>query len=127
MHWSDRYIGQPYLPETGDCAALAEKVANEVLGITPNLPTAHAVTYRAQARQVESVKDDYADRVDSPIDGHPVLLIARSRPCHIGVMCRIASEWWVLHADQTSGYVIRQREREITRLFYKIEGYYRWK
>ena len=126
VHWSDVYVGKPYIPESVDCAALAQKVARDILKIDPQLPSDHAVNYRAQSRQILAHKDEYAVKIDSPEDAQPVLLIARGRLCHIGVMCRIAGEWWILHADQSAGYVIRQREREITRLHYKIEGYYRW-
>lgn len=125
-HWSDPYVDLPYVAETGDCAALAERVAREVFGRHVGLPTSHASGYRAQAAQIMDCKDDYAARIDAPEDGAPVLLIARGHFCHIGVMCWLAGEWWVLHADQTFGAVLRQRLRDVTRINYKLEGFYRW-
>lgn len=126
MHWSDVYIGEPYIPETGDCAALAERVAFEVFGKSVCLPTTHALTYREQATQIMGLRESYAEQIPSPIDGCPVLFIGRGRLCHIGVMCWIADEWWVLHADQSAGSVLRQRLRDVTRLHFKVEGYYQW-
>lgn len=126
-HWSDRYVGLPYIEQTGDCAALAERVAREVFGLTIGLPTSHATTYREQAKQILELRDDYAVKIDEPFDGCPVLFIGRGRLCHIGVMCFIGYDWWVLHADQSSGYVVRQRLRDVTRIHFKLEGYYRWK
>ena len=126
-HWSDQYVGQPYIPETGDCAALAERVAREVFGKVVGLPTSHASTYREQAKQIMELRDDYAERIDEPVDGCPVLFVGRGRLCHIGVMCWLANEWWCLHADQSSGFVVRQRLRDVTRIHYRIEGYYEWK
>ena len=127
MHWSDRYLNQPYIRETGDCAVLAERVAREVLRKIVGLPAGHATDFRDQAKQIAELKDDYAERIDAPADGSPVLLIGRGQECHIGVMCWIAHEWWVLHANQDFGAVTRERLRVLTRLHFKVEGFYRWK
>lgn len=126
MHWSDRYVGMPYLQDTGDCAALAERVAREVFGKTVGLPTSHACTYRDQAKQIMEMKDSYAVRIDQPKDGCPALFIGRGRLCHIGVVCLIANEVWILHADQSAGHVLRQRLRDMTRLHWKLENFYEW-
>lgn len=126
MHWSDPYIGLPYIVETGDCAALAERVAREVFGKAVCLPASHASTYRDQAKQIIESRDSYATRIDKPVDGCPALFVGRGCLCHIGVMCWIAGEWHVLHADQSAGFVLRQRLRELTRIHFKLEGYYAW-
>jgi len=126
-HWSDRFVGEPYIAGSGDCAALAERVAREVFGKVVGLPASHAATYREQAKQIMELQDDYAVRLDGPVDGCPALFMGRGRLCHIGVMCRIANEWYVLHADQTAGFVLRQRLRDVTRLHFELEGYYAWK
>ncbi|MBC7201944.1 MAG: hypothetical protein H5U29_00275 [Pusillimonas sp.] len=126
MHWSDRYIGQPYIPESGDCAAFAERVAREVLRINPKLPESHASGLREQAEQISQLKDSYAVRVDAPIDGQPVLFVARGRFFHIGVAALIGGETWIVHADQSAGAVVCQRLTDMTRWAYKLEGAYRW-
>lgn len=126
MHWSDKYVGEPYTPETGDCAALAERVACEAFGIEVGLPQSHAATYREQARQIMELREDYAVRIDDPVDGCPVLFIGRGHLCHIGVMCWVGNEWWVLHADQSFGSVVRQRLRDVTRIHFRLEGFYKW-
>lgn len=127
IHWSDKYVGEPYIAETGDCAALAARVNHEQFNKLPDLPNSHAVTLREQTKQIVQLKDDLAVKIDKPFDGCPVLLITRGRLCHIGVMCWIANDWWVLHADQSAGFVVRQRLRELTRLHYQVEGFYQWK
>ncbi|MYZ41430.1 hypothetical protein [Schauerella aestuarii] len=126
MHWSDKYVGEPYVPGVGDCASLAAKVGREVLGIACGLPEVHATGLRNQATQIYEHKDVLAGRVDKPIDGQPALFVGRGRVCHIGVCCLIAGETWILHADQTVGFVVRQRLREMTRIHYQLEGFYRW-
>lgn len=127
MHWSDQYLNHKYVPETGDCAAFAERVAREVLGLAIALPTEHAVGLRSQAAQIAAHRAHFADAADTPEEGHPVLLRSRGDLFHIGVMCFLAHEWWVLHADQGFGAVVRQRLRDLVRVDYKLEGYYRWK
>ncbi|MGB3290923.1 MAG: hypothetical protein WBA83_16750 [Burkholderiaceae bacterium] len=126
MHWSEKYIGEPYIPEVADCAVLAVRVAKDVLGRDIALPVSHAATIRAQAKQIDELKDDYAVCVDAPIDGQPVLLIGRGHSCHIGIMCWVANEWYVLHANQSFQHVTLQRLRDMTRMDYKVEGYYQW-
>lgn len=127
MHWSDKYVGLPYIPDTGDCAALAVRVAREVFGLSPQIPHSHAVGLRAQAAQIMACRDDVAARVEEAREGCPALFVGRGRVCHVGVMCWLAGEWWVLHADQTAGSVLRQRLRDVTRIHFQLEGFYAWK
>lgn len=127
MHWSDKYIGLPYILGSFDCAALAAQVSKEVFKYPIGLPGDHSVTLRGQTKQILTHKDDLAYKIEQPIDGCPALFYGRGRLCHIGVMCWIANDWWILHADQTSGFVIRQRLRDMTRIHYTLEGYYKWK
>ncbi|ARP86304.1 hypothetical protein CAL13_08905 [Bordetella genomosp. 9] len=127
MHWSDRYVGLPYIPESGDCAALAARVASEVLRIDCALPTAHATTLRDQAKQIMDCRDSLAIRVAHPVDAHPALFVGRGRTCHIGVVCVIDSQVWVLHADQGAGFVVRERLQSMTQPHrFRLEGFYKW-
>lgn len=126
-HWSDKYIGKPYVAGELDCAVLAVDVAHDVLNMGVALPTDHSTHYLGQSREILRYKDDLADKIDSPEDGHPALFYGRGRLCHIGIMCHISGDWWVLHADQMSGFVVRQRLRDMTRIIYKLEGFYKWK
>lgn len=126
MHWSERYIGQPYIRGDQDCAALAERVAREVLGIDVQVPAQRGQGAFARSAQIEREKFDVAERVDEPIDGQPVIMICCGRAQHIGVMCDLGGEWWVLHADEGFGAVIRQRLRDLAPGGIRVEGFYRW-
>lgn len=125
-HWSEKYIGLPYEPGIADCMVLAERVANEVLGIYPGIPTTHETSLRGQAEQLARLKADYAVQVDAPIDAQPVLFVARGRFYHCGVVALIGGETLVLHNDSFAGMVICQRLRDMTRWAYKFEGFYEW-
>ncbi|MFV0284751.1 MAG: hypothetical protein ACK5JE_13360 [Castellaniella sp.] len=124
--WHEKYIGQPYIPGIADCMNLAEQIANEVLGLRIDIPTMHETSLRGQAEQLDRLKATYAERVDAPIDAQPVLFVARGRFFHCGVNVLTGGEHWVLHADQSSGFVVCQRLRDLTRWAYKFEGYYKW-
>lgn len=125
-HWSDSYIGAPYIPEVADCMHLAERVAREVLGLEPGLPQTHEASLRKQAEQISRLKSSYAERVGAPIDGHPALFVARGKFYHCGAVALIDGVVWVLHNDQAAGMVVRERLREMTNWAYKFEGFYKW-
>ena len=126
-HWSDRYVGLPYIPEIGDCAALAARVAREVLRIDCGLPTAHAGTLRAQAEQIRKYQATLAADSPKPLDGQPALFVGRGRTCHIGVVCLINDQVWILHADQGSGFVVRESLAGMTQPHrFQLEGFYKW-
>ncbi|WP_047243157.1 hypothetical protein [Chromobacterium subtsugae] len=126
MHWSDRYVGQDYIADTADCAVLACAVAREVLGRNIQLPGERRPGPFGRNAQIRQYQDAFARRVDAPLDAQPVLLLARGRAQHIGVMCHLAGEWWVLHADEAAGFVLRQRLRDLPRQGYTVEGFYEW-
>ena len=126
-HWSDKYLGEPYVKQTGDCAAFVQRVTRAEFGFDPPIPLSHADTLREQAKQIHSTKEDLAVKIDQPFEGCPVILESRGRTSHVGMMCFMVGEWWVLHADQTIGFVVRERLRDITKLRYKVEGFYKWK
>ncbi|WP_254926177.1 hypothetical protein [Bordetella genomosp. 11] len=117
----------PYIVESGDCAALAARVAKDVLGISCQLPTSHALTLREQAKQIMDYRDSLAVRIARPLDAQPALFIGRGRTCHIGVACLIESQVWILHADQGARFVVRERLQNMTQPHrFQLEGFYQW-
>lgn len=126
-HWSDKYLGLPYLPEQFDCASLAATVSKEIFNKEIGLPESHGDTYRGQSKQILRHRDDLAAKIEKPVDGCPALFYGRGRLCHIGVMCWIEGDWWVLHNDEGSRFVVRQQLRNMTRILYQLEGFYAWK
>lgn len=123
--WWEKYIGQPYIPVDGDCMALAEQVATQETGRVFNVPE-HTTGLRAQARQIERHKDEYARKVDKPKDCNPVLFLCRKRFYHIGVSAFINNEDYVLHNDEQHGSVVLTRLRDMQRFGYEFEGFYEW-
>jgi hypothetical protein len=124
-HWSDAYLGLPYVEGEFDCADLAARVRREVFGQEIHLPSDHGAGAFARNAAVTRNKDATAERTDAPVDGDAVLLIARGRLQHIGLYCVIAGEPWVMHNQEKIG-VHRTRLRELERFGYRLEGFYKW-
>lgn len=125
-HWAESYVGRPYDEEHFDCAHLVELVLAERFGRELALPHEHARNYRAQARQIEELKGDYAEPTTEPAEGDGVLLKARGYFEHLGVLCVIGRERWVLHNSRPAAAVCLHRVRDLAVHGLELEGYYRW-
>ena len=126
-HWSEKYVGKPYVVGEYDCAELAMEVARDEFGLNVELLTERAIGLRAQTEQISACQADFAERTDDPQDGDPVLMKSRGRFSHIGVLAVIDGERWILHAMQNAGMVCLHRERNLKNINLEIEGYYTWK
>lgn len=130
-HWSERYVGLPWIEGEFDCADLCALVRAEVFGQPIALPPEHGAGPFGRSAAIARHAADYAVPTDAPVEGDAVLMLARGRVQHIGVLCEIAGERWVLHNQQTGdapprGHTVLTRVRELGRYGYRIEGYYRW-
>lgn len=131
-HWTERYIGEPYVETENDCAALAAKVANEVFGKQVTLPEHRADNPFGRTAQMRMGAVDLAERIEitfgeQPADGDVVLMIAAGRVSHVGVYALIDGMPWVLHAMKNAGMVVLHRMAALPYQGLEIEGYYRWK
>lgn len=127
MHWAERYVGLPYVPGSCDCAALAGRVQREQFGRDVALPGERAEGIRGQAWQIISLAGDYADPTDAPEEGDAVLMLARGRLAHVGILCVIAGRRYVLHAMKSAGQVCLHPVTRLADMGLPVEGYYRWR
>lgn len=132
-HWSDAYIGRPYVEGEFDCAELARLAQAEVFGRAIAMPSERvylgldgAAKLRAMRDQLAACKDDYGTPTDAPEDGDAALIRSRGRIDHVGIYCLIGGEAWVLHAAPHCG-VVRMRLRQLDLYGYHLEGFYKWK
>jgi hypothetical protein len=125
-HWSDQFLGEPYVKGENDCASVAVRAVRAAIGREIHIPTERAGGWRGYSEQILAAKDGLALPVETPADGDGVLMVGRARLNHIGVMCLIGGERWVLHAMEAAGEVVRHRERDLAKFGLSIEGYYRW-
>lgn len=126
MHWTEPYIGTPFVLGVSDCAALTVRVQREVFGREIGLPVERAAGLRGWAAQIDDLQADYADPVEMPLEGDAVLIKLRGRFSHIGTVCRIQGELWALHTTEANGAVL-QRLRELPQQQMAVAGFYRWK
>lgn len=126
-HWTEAYVGQPYVEGDNDCAALAIRVQAAVFGrdISDLIEREHGL--RAQSAQIEAVKAAYAEQVAVPQEGDAVLMRARGVLSHIGIYTEIEGVCYVLHAMRNAGQVCLHRLRALEGLGLAVEGFYRWR
>ena len=128
-HWSDKYIGAPYVRGEADCARLFCRVSHEVFG--REIPGAadldRAVSRLGRAAQMSDGVSTLGKPTNTPHEGDAVLMICNGRPSHIGVFCVVDGERSVLHAMENAGMAVRHALRDLPRYFLSVEGFYEWK
>ena len=129
MHWSENYIGRPYILGDADCAALVADVKEkEFDGELPDfVRTMRENTRLKRVEQLESLAREAVIKTDDPLEGDVVLMMCRGRPSHVGVFCVVDGENCVLHAMENAKMVVRHRIRDLPKFFLEVEGYYKWK
>ncbi|MFZ4537812.1 hypothetical protein [Propionivibrio sp.] len=128
-HWSEPYIGQPFVLGEADCARLLCQVRREVFHLP--VPDESEVERKAsrlgRCAQMSDGVEEFGTPVTDPVEGDAVLMICLGRPSHIGVFCRVNGEDSVLHALENVGMVVLHRLRDLPRIQLSVEGFYRWK
>ena len=129
MHWSDTYIGEPYVTGDADCARLIARVRQEIYGlpVPDDVEVDRAASRLGRVGQMSDLVDLYGQRTDDPDEGDVVLMLCRARPSHVGVYCVVDNEPCVLHAMENAGMVVRHRLRDLPKVFLTVEGFYKWK
>ncbi len=132
-HWSDKYLGRPYLRGEFDCADLVVEVAQAEFGRAVALPS-HEEGVRARDRQIEQLTGELGRRLsnatgEAPRDGDIALMKAAGRRLslghHIGVVAVLPLATCVLHCLAGMGVARHPidclAERQLT-----LTGFYRW-
>ena len=129
MHWSSRYIGQPYELGSADCARLLSQVRKEVfaLPVPDEIEVERLESRLGRVGQMNDLVAAYGEPTDAPNEGDAVLMFCAGRPSHIGVYCEVNHEKCVLHAMENAGMVVLHKIRDLSRVYLTVEGYYKWK
>lgn len=129
MHWTETYIGRPYVLGESDCARLVCDVRREVFGapVPEDAEPERAASVRSRYQQMQEGVAEYGERTESPVDGDVVLMLCRGRPSHVGTYGLVNGEPHVLHAMQNAGMVVLHRLRDLPRFNLQVEGFYKWK
>lgn len=108
-HWTDRYVGLPYVEGECDCASLTERVQREQFGREIALPSARADNHRGWSEQIRQHRDDYVLPTRAPVEGDLVLMIGRGYLNHIGTLVLVEGVHYVLHAMYAARQVCMHR------------------
>lgn len=128
-HWSEQYIGQPYVVGSADCARLVSRVRRDIFNqpVPEDVEINRACSMLGRVKQMNEAVNSFGVKTDNPQEGDVVLMMAHGRPSHVGVFCIINGEKYVLHAMESAKMVVLHKIRDLPRLFLGIEGYYKWK
>lgn len=128
-HWSEVYIGEPYVPGEADCAALYARVSREVFrrSVPDAVEVERAASRLGRAAQMGDGVEAWGNPVERPVEGDAVLMVCAGRPSHIGVYCLVDGEPCVLHAMENAGQTVLHTLRSLGRYALRVEGFYRWK
>lgn len=124
-HWSQNYIGLPYTQ--ADCAALCVIVQKQVFNRDIGLPTARDSGLKKLSQQITSQQASYATKIDVPEEGDAVLMVGRGRLNHIGTVCFIKGQLWVLHAMKKANQTVLHTIPALENMGLQVEGYYQWR
>ena len=128
MHWTEKYIGRPYVRGIADCARLVCEVRRqEFRGEVPEeTEVVRAQSALGRALQVSDGVAVYMEVTDTPEDGDVVLVYVRGRPSHVGVFSFL-DEPCILHATENAGMTVLHKIRDLPKYGMSVEGYYKWK
>lgn len=126
-HWHEKYVGRKYDRETYNCGHLAIQVNKDEFGRDISLVIATPDHHLSDDEQIQSVKNIYAYRVETPQEGDGVLLMYAGKASHVGVYCLINNVPHVLHGLDSSKGVCLTKIRKLSLLNMEVEGYYRFR
>lgn len=128
-HWSETYVGLPYVIDEFDCTHLLQKVSEEVFGKVVPLPQERQPTVFGLSDQVARHKNHYFEPIEKKQaeDGDIVIMITNKRLNHIGVYFNKGGVDYVLHNLRNTGSVAAHKIRDLARINLQVEGYYKFR
>ncbi|MYE01463.1 MAG: hypothetical protein F4Y03_09310 [Alphaproteobacteria bacterium] len=128
-HWTDRWLGRPWVEGTYDCVDFVKEVLAEQFGRRLRLPATPA-SARDWDRTVANLKADHGYRTPFPADGDGVLMMQagarRQRGYHLGVAVRREGRLLVLHCPRNGSSVLTPAKDLRAAFQLELEGTYRW-
>lgn len=121
-HWAAAYVGRPWIAGTGECWHRAAEVWREVFGWDVPIDVAGGRSPRAAARLLggEPERLRWAPILAAEARDGDGVLMARHRPCHVGLV----AAGGVLHCVEGAGTIWTPVPR-LADLGWRVEGLYR--
>lgn len=114
-HWTDKYVGLPYVPNEFDCAHLVVKVQNEQFNQNISMPIEREGHVFLLSKQIDEHLHEYYEEKpkEQAQEGDMVLMRCRGRLNHIGIYVVVNGVPYVLHNIKNLGSVALHRIREL--------------
>ena len=128
-HWTDAYIGRPWVEGRHECKDLVMVVEREQFGRVLDLP-APAATLRSRDAQWRGLAREYATPVQAAeaCEGDVAHLTSsghRAGPHHLGVLCILpGAGHYILHCARGLGTCLH-RPADLPAFGWELRGYYR--
>lgn len=125
MHWSNKYIMQPY--EKLNCAELVEKVQREEFKRHFKFPQSNGNIF-TESRKIKEEFSKYVidEKTTNFEDGDLVVMNAKHEMAHVGVLCIINHKLYVLHSYKQAGCVCLHKLAELKSQGLFLRGVYKW-
>lgn len=128
-HFSEKYVGMEYVHNEFDCVHLLQLVQQNEFDRTVDIPVERDDTVFAMSNQIDFHKAEYAETVSQSEskDGDIVLMKAKGRLNHTGILFIKNGTHYVLHNLRNVGSVAVHKIRELEKWGLIVEGIYRFK
>jgi len=123
-HWTEKYVGKPYIKNEYDCTHLVLQVLQNEFGFTHELPTERVDSPFGLSALIDRYKEELAVKLDKPQEGAVVLLKCRGRINHIGIYTVINRVKYIIHNLKPTGCVCIHKLREMKKYGMEVEGFY---
>lgn len=120
VHWTEKYIGRPWVDGIHDCVDLVLQVQRLEFGRALQEPPRARETLAESLAAVRSMTRPLVDA--PPVDGDVVLM--RAPKWHLGVWCAPGGRPSVLHCARVTGTVLTPMDGLATAGM-RLEGIYR--
>lgn len=122
MHWSDKYVGTPYIVGLYDCGDHTQNVLNNEFNRQIYFPARWDDSLDVLTEQLEDEKDYYANQIsiEKAFDGDVLLMGSTSGNIHhIGILFRIGNVLYVSHNVKSIGSVVVNKVKDL-----KLYGFF---
>lgn len=127
MHWTDDFVGKPYIPDQYDCVHLVVDVQKQVYGKDIEIPVEREEHVFLLSKQIDQHLETFYEQVEVPQEGDMVLMKCKGRLNHTGVYVVINGVAYVLHNLRSIMSVALHKVRELEKYGVVVDSYYRVK
>ncbi|GAA5784707.1 NlpC/P60 family protein [Chitiniphilus shinanonensis] len=124
-HWSDAWLGRPYVAGERDCGYYAAQILRTEFGRQIEIPGERRPGPFGRCAQLAERLAAAVVRVEQPAEGDIVLMRCAGRLQHVGVYTEIRGASYVVHALESLHQVQRHRLIDLPYLNCQLEGFYR--